>query len=231
MRRCGCGWGCTPARRGRAGSDHIDHAPINRCARVKAAAHGGQVLVTQTTRDLAGGQLGGGFGFKRLGEFRLRDLAEPELIYQLTHADLPDDFPPLVTVAERAGNLPLQVSSFIGRASGAEADSGRAGPGAGGDADRPGRGGQDPAGAAGGRAGRAALRGWRVAVRAGPGPRPSRGGRRGRGGVLADRPGRAGHPRGGGGILARQTAAAGARQLRAPDGWGGGAGRGAGAVV
>ena len=101
-----------------AGSDHIDHAPINRCARVKAAAHGGQVLVTQTTRDLAGGQLGGGFGFKRLGEFRLRDLAEPELIYQLTHADLPDDFPPLVTVAERAGNLPLQVSSFIGRASG-----------------------------------------------------------------------------------------------------------------
>jgi len=41
------------------GSDHVDHAPINRCARVKAAAHGGQVLVTKTTRDLAG-RLGGG---------------------------------------------------------------------------------------------------------------------------------------------------------------------------
>src|SRR5215475_6087771 len=41
------------------GSDHVDHAPINRCARVKAAAHGGQVLVTQATRDLVAGRLGG----------------------------------------------------------------------------------------------------------------------------------------------------------------------------
>ena len=96
--------------------DYVDHAPINRCARVKAAAHGGQVLVTKTTHDLVGGRLGGGFGLKRLGEFRLRDLAEPELIYQLTHAGLPADFPPLVTLAERTGNLPLPVSSFIGRA-------------------------------------------------------------------------------------------------------------------
>ena len=95
--------------------DYVDHAPINRCARVKAAAHGGQVLLTSATRDLVGGRLGGGFGLKRLGEFRLRDLAEPELIYQLTHAGLPAEFPPLVTVAERTGNLPLPVSSFIGR--------------------------------------------------------------------------------------------------------------------
>ena len=95
--------------------DYVDHAPINRCARVKAAGHGGQVLVTKTTRDLVQGRLGGGFGLKRLGEFRLRDLAEPELIYQLTHADLPADFPPIRTVAERTGNLPLPVSSFIGR--------------------------------------------------------------------------------------------------------------------
>jgi predicted ATPase/class 3 adenylate cyclase len=97
-----------------AGTDRIDHAPINRCARVKAAAHGGQVLVTKTTRDLAGGRLGGGFGLKRLGEFRLRDLAEPELIYQLTHPGLEADFPPPNTI--HAGNLPLPVSSFIGRA-------------------------------------------------------------------------------------------------------------------
>src|SRR5690349_10491937 len=40
--------------------DYVDHAPINRCARVKAAGHGGQVLVTRATRDLAGGRLGGG---------------------------------------------------------------------------------------------------------------------------------------------------------------------------
>jgi class 3 adenylate cyclase len=49
------------------GSDRVDHAPINRCARVKAAGHGGQVLVTQATRDLAGGRLGSGFELKRLG--------------------------------------------------------------------------------------------------------------------------------------------------------------------
>src|SRR5436190_9641069 len=52
------------------GSGRVDHAPINRCARVKAAAHGGQVLVTKTTRDLVGGRLGSGLGLKRLGEFR-----------------------------------------------------------------------------------------------------------------------------------------------------------------
>jgi class 3 adenylate cyclase len=98
------------------GGDHLDYTPINRCARVRAAGHGGQVLLTKATRDLVAGRLGGGFALQRLGEFRLRDLAEPELIYQLTHADLPVDFPPIGTLADRTGNLPLQLSSFIGRA-------------------------------------------------------------------------------------------------------------------
>jgi predicted ATPase/class 3 adenylate cyclase len=98
------------------GSDRIDHGTVNRCARVRAAAHGGQVLLTKTTHDLVGGRLGGGLGLKQLGKFRLRDLAEPQLIYQLIHAELPADFPPIVTLAESAGNLPLPVSSFIGRA-------------------------------------------------------------------------------------------------------------------
>jgi len=96
--------------------DYVDHAPINRCARVKAAAQGGQVLVTKTTRDLVAGRLGSGFGLKRLGEFRLRDLAEPELIYQLTHADLPPDFPPIHTPAERGPrSLPGGTTSLVGR--------------------------------------------------------------------------------------------------------------------
>ena len=130
--------------------DYVDHAPINRCARVKAAAHGGQVLVTQTTRDLVEGRLGGGFGLTRLGEFRLRDLAEAELIYQLTHADLPADFPPIRTVAERGPRpLPVGTTSLIGREQAIGELAGLLGPagGAAGDADRAGRGRQDPAGA------------------------------------------------------------------------------------
>ena len=96
--------------------DYVDHVAINRCARVRAAAHGGQVLVTNTTRDLVEGRLGGGFGLKKLGEFWLRDLAELELIYQLTHADLPADFPPIHTVAERGPRpLPAGTTSLVGR--------------------------------------------------------------------------------------------------------------------
>src|SRR6266536_2280695 len=96
--------------------DYVDHAPINRSARVKAAAHGGQVLLTQATRDLVAGRLGGGFGLTRLGEFRLRDLAEPELIYQLTHADLPAGFPPIRTVGGRGPRpLPVGTTSLVGR--------------------------------------------------------------------------------------------------------------------
>ena len=83
---------------------------------VRAAGHGGQVLLTKATSDLVTGRLGDGFGLRRLGEFRLRDLAVPELIYQLDHADLPVEFPPIRTLANRTGNVPLQVSSFIGRA-------------------------------------------------------------------------------------------------------------------
>jgi len=96
--------------------DYVDHAPINRCARVKSAAHGGQVLVTQATRDLVEGRLGSGFGLRRLGEFRLRDLAEPELIYQLTHPDLPGDFPPIGTRAGRGPRpLPVGTTTLVGR--------------------------------------------------------------------------------------------------------------------
>ena len=56
--RMGLHTGEAHVRRG----DYVDHAPINRCARVKAAAHGGQVLLTKATHDLVEGRLGGGCG-------------------------------------------------------------------------------------------------------------------------------------------------------------------------
>jgi predicted ATPase/class 3 adenylate cyclase len=95
--------------------EYHGHTAINRCARLRAAAHGGQVLVTQATYDLGASGLTGSLGFEDLGKHRLRDLAAPVRIYQLTGPGLPAQFPPILTLAERTGNLPTQVSSFIGR--------------------------------------------------------------------------------------------------------------------
>jgi len=146
------------------GGDHVDYSPINRSARVRAAGHGGQVLVTQATRDLVAGHLGSGFGLKRLGEFHLRDLAEPELIYQLIHADLPVDFPPIRTLTEHAGNLPLQVSSFIGRAGELEQIGAALGQARVVTPDRTRRRGEDPTGVAGSWADVAGIPGRRMAM-------------------------------------------------------------------
>ena len=64
---CGCGWGCTPGRCGCAAAIMSTTRPINRCARVRAAGHGGQVLLTKATSDLVAGRLGSGFGLKAPG--------------------------------------------------------------------------------------------------------------------------------------------------------------------
>ncbi|MGC4045461.1 MAG: adenylate/guanylate cyclase domain-containing protein [Armatimonas sp.] len=91
--------------------------PLNRCARMMAAGHGGQALLSLTTQELVKGSLPAGVSLIALGEHRLRDLARPETIFQLVYADLPRDFPPLKTLSSIAfpNNLPQQVTSFIGR--------------------------------------------------------------------------------------------------------------------
>jgi predicted ATPase/class 3 adenylate cyclase len=88
---------------------------VNRAARLTSAGHGGQVLVSGATASLAVGRLADGAELVGLGEHRLRDLGQPEVLYQLCHPDLPRRFPPLRTLDAFPGNLPLQVSSFIGR--------------------------------------------------------------------------------------------------------------------
>jgi predicted ATPase/class 3 adenylate cyclase len=95
--------------------EYHGNAAINRCARVRGAAHGGQVLVTKATRDLVLPYLSGDLGFADLGEHRLRDISEPERIYQLTHPDLPGEFGPISALDRQLDNLPAQVTSFIGR--------------------------------------------------------------------------------------------------------------------
>ncbi|MGH3122981.1 MAG: DUF4062 domain-containing protein, partial [Streptosporangiaceae bacterium] len=90
--------------------------PLRRCARLMAAAHGGQILMSDTTEALVRSQLPDGATVLDLGEHRLRDLAGRMHIFQLVHPDLPGAFPALRTLDALPGNLPLPVNSFIGRA-------------------------------------------------------------------------------------------------------------------
>ncbi|WP_326544733.1 adenylate/guanylate cyclase domain-containing protein [Mycolicibacterium sp. ND9-15] len=89
--------------------------PINRCSRLMTAAHGGQTVVSGATEMLLRGQLPAGMDLVDLGEHRLRDLGRPTRIFQLVCDGDRESFPPLRTLDSFPGNLPAQVSSFIGR--------------------------------------------------------------------------------------------------------------------
>jgi predicted ATPase len=90
-------------------------AEVNRAARLMAIAHGGQIVCSQATADLARGALPAGVSVKDLGLHRLRDLSEPLRVFQVVGEGLSSSFPPLLSIDAFPGNLPLQVSSFIGR--------------------------------------------------------------------------------------------------------------------
>src|SRR5918992_3795047 len=81
---------------------------LNRLARLLGAGSGGQILLTQAAQLLARDALPSGAALRDLGEHGLRDLIEPERVYQLLHPDLPADFPPLRTLPARPSNLPAQ---------------------------------------------------------------------------------------------------------------------------
>jgi predicted ATPase/class 3 adenylate cyclase len=88
---------------------------VNRCARLRALAYGGQVLLSGTTAALVRDQLPGVIALRSLGTHRLKDLAEPEPVYQLLHPELPHQFPPLQSAGARRGILPAQPTPLIGR--------------------------------------------------------------------------------------------------------------------
>jgi predicted ATPase/class 3 adenylate cyclase len=90
-------------------------APLNRLSRLLSAGHGGQILLSQTVQQLSRAALPAGNELRDLGEHRLRDLLEPERIFQLLHPELPDRFPTLKTLESRPNNLPLQPTPFLGR--------------------------------------------------------------------------------------------------------------------
>ncbi|MFQ5809045.1 MAG: tetratricopeptide repeat protein [Armatimonadota bacterium] len=90
-------------------------APLNRIARLLSCAHGGQTLLSRVMCELVRGNAPEGVCFHDLGQHRLRDLATPERIFQLIHPDLRSEFPPLRSLQAFSHNLPVQLSTFIGR--------------------------------------------------------------------------------------------------------------------
>lgn len=88
---------------------------VNRVARLLAIGHGGQVLVSSAAADLAQAELPAHTTLRSLGGHRLKDLAHPENVFQLVATGLPADFPPLRSLDSLPNNLPLQVTSFLGR--------------------------------------------------------------------------------------------------------------------
>jgi predicted ATPase/class 3 adenylate cyclase len=97
----------------RAGDYHGQ--ALNRAARIMSVAHGGQVLLSSLTAELAREHLPADVTLLELGEHRLKDLVRPEHIFQLLGADLLAEFPPLQSLNFLPNNLPSQLTSFIGR--------------------------------------------------------------------------------------------------------------------
>ena len=96
------------------GDDYVGPV-LNRLGRLLSVSHGGQILLTQATYELVYDSLPAGLDLQDLGSHRLKDLIRAEHIYQVTAPGLPSRFPPLKTLDEFQHNLPLQLTSFVGR--------------------------------------------------------------------------------------------------------------------
>jgi len=96
------------------GDDYYGPA-LNRCGRMRAAAHGGQTILSDTTKKLIENALPKGITLKHLGMHRFKDLQEADRIYQLCSDSFPQDFPELRSLSAAKHNLPMQLTSFVGR--------------------------------------------------------------------------------------------------------------------
>jgi predicted ATPase/class 3 adenylate cyclase len=90
---------------------------VNRCARLRGIAHGGQTVLSQTTFDLVQDNMSGEIALLDLGKHYLKGLTRPEHIFQIVAPELPKEFPPLRSLDYRPNNLPVPTTPFIGRES------------------------------------------------------------------------------------------------------------------
>ena len=109
--RCGLHLGEVERR-----DDDYFGGPVNRASRIMGAAHGGQILLSKAVADHVRDRLPPACTVRDLGRMRLKDLALPEHVYQLVHPELRQNFPALRSLEAAPNNLPLQISSFVGRA-------------------------------------------------------------------------------------------------------------------
>ncbi|HTP98960.1 MAG TPA: tetratricopeptide repeat protein [Casimicrobiaceae bacterium] len=109
--RCGINSGAAEMR----DADYFG-SQVNRAARIMSAAHGGQVLLSQSVASSVDGRLPADCALRDLGVVRLRDLAQPEHVFQVVHPRLRRDFPALRSLESTPNNLPQQTTSFVGRA-------------------------------------------------------------------------------------------------------------------
>ncbi len=100
---------------GRLGGGDYVGLDVHRAARISSAAHGGQVLLSGETARRVAERLPPEVGLRELGRHRLKDLSQPEELYQLLIDGLPNDFAPLSAIADRPGSLPSIETSFVGR--------------------------------------------------------------------------------------------------------------------
>ncbi len=97
-----------------SGGSYVGTA-VNRAARIAAAGHGGQVLLSAATRALVSDAPATGVSFRDLGAHRLRDLPAAERLFQLVVDGLASEFPPVR--GQASDSLPVQLTSFVGRES------------------------------------------------------------------------------------------------------------------
>src|SRR5919106_793844 len=100
---------------GTLGGDNYVGVDLHRAARIAAAGHGGQIVVSEATRALVELAAPEGVAFRDLGEHRLKDLSHPERLHQVLADGLPAEFPALRSMDARPNNLPVQLTSFVGR--------------------------------------------------------------------------------------------------------------------
>ena len=93
----------------------LPRGAMNRCAQIRALAHGGQVVLSGAIRELVGDDVPPDAALRDLGPHRLPELERSEHLFQLDHPALPHDFPPLRSAHARQHNLLPQLTSFVGR--------------------------------------------------------------------------------------------------------------------